>query len=247
MNQIRWVLLLSLLVLLVPRVEGGTEPERAFLRGDANQDGVVDLSDALATLELLFLEAGTSSCRDAIDANDDGNLDISDALVGLNYLFLGAVAPPPPGPLECGLDPTEDLLDCASFAACVPPGEARILLVGTRGKSGAFTFSVTIESPETGCSQYADWWEVVSTEGALLYRRVLLHSHVTEQPFTRSGGPVAIGSDTPVYVRAHMNSTGYGTQVQFGTPAEGFAETALETGQFAELADEQPLPTGCAF
>lgn len=45
----------------------------------------------------------------------------------------------------------------------------------------------------------------MSTDGKLLYRRVLLHSHVDEQPFTRSGGPVPIQTDSVVWVRAHMD------------------------------------------
>ncbi|HJN27098.1 MAG TPA: hypothetical protein QF604_04200 [Candidatus Latescibacteria bacterium] len=42
---------------------------------------------------------------------------------------------------------------------------------------------------------------MVTTEGQLLYRRVLLHSHTNEQPFARSGSPVPIASDQQVWVR----------------------------------------------
>ena len=87
---------------------------------------------------------------------------------------------------------------------------ADVLAVQATGQPGAYEFSVSIRSPDKGCAQYADWWEVVSKDSKLLYRRVLLHSHVDEQPFTRSGGPVPIQPDTVVWVRAHMNNSGYG-------------------------------------
>ena len=88
--------------------------------------------------------------------------------------------------------------------------QADVIAVQASGSPGAYQFNVGIRSPDKGCAQYADWWEVVSTDGKLLYRRVLLHSHVDEQPFTRSGGPVPIQPDTVVWVRAHMNTGGYG-------------------------------------
>ena len=50
------------------------------------------------------------SCPDAGDVNDDGARNISDAVAGLQYLFGGARAPPAPGPMSCGIDPTFDAL-----------------------------------------------------------------------------------------------------------------------------------------
>jgi len=64
---------------------------------------------------------------------------------------------------------------------------AEVQSVKATGKSNSYTFAVTIKSPDIGCDRYADWWEVITPEGELLYRRVLLHSHVDEQPFTRTG------------------------------------------------------------
>lgn len=85
-----------------------------FRRGDANQDGVHDLSDGVFTL--LYLFAGRSTeCPDALDANDDGELNITDAVYFLNWLFIGGIPIPPPGPDEAGLDPTADELGCISY------------------------------------------------------------------------------------------------------------------------------------
>ena len=89
--------------------------------------------------------------------------------------------------------------------------------------------------------------EVVAEDGTLIYRRILAHSHVNEQPFTRSGGPVPIGADSLVVVRAHMVPTGYGGQVVRGTPAAGFAPAARAADFAAPLEDASPQPEGCAF
>lgn len=124
---------------------------------------------------------------------------------------------------------------------------ADVIAVQTSGQPGAYQFNVGIRSPDKGCAQYADWWEVVSTDGRLLYRRVLLHSHVDEQPFTRSGGPVPILADTGVWVRAHMNTGGYGGMAFKGSVKTGFKQ-AMPDAEFATgLAKQSPLPDGCDF
>jgi hypothetical protein len=82
-----------------------------FVRGDADLDGMVGLTDAIRILGFLF-QGGTAPCLDAADVDDSGQVDITDAIRLLNYLFLGDEPPPPPFP-EAGPDPTEDELDCA--------------------------------------------------------------------------------------------------------------------------------------
>ena len=125
---------------------------------------------------------------------------------------------------------------------------ADVVAVRTSGSPGAYSFAVTLESPDTGCDQYADWWEVITPDGELLYRRILAHSHVNEQPFTRSGGPVDVQATTRVIVRAHMNDAGYGGVAFSGSAEAGFAADASVTAELApRLAEEAPLPNGCAF
>ena len=87
-------------------------PERAFVRGDCNDDGGVDISDAVSTLGALFLGQGEITCQDACDSNDDGTVDVSDAIATLGVLFLGNGVIPLPGMNECGIDPTEDDVGC---------------------------------------------------------------------------------------------------------------------------------------
>ncbi len=84
-----------------------------FTRGDANGDGSIDVSDAVATLLYLFA-SGNVRCLDAADADDDGGVRINDALYVLNALFSpGAPSIPPPSPAR-GLDPTADALGCGA-------------------------------------------------------------------------------------------------------------------------------------
>lgn len=125
--------------------------------------------------------------------------------------------------------------------------QAVVLAVSFTGNEENYTFNVRLESPDTGCDQYADWWEVFDEEGALLYRRILAHSHVDEQPFSRSGGPVKIKDTDFVYVRGHMNNLGYGSLVFGGTVKDGFEAKELPIEFAADLAEAEPLPENCAF
>jgi len=132
-------------------------------------------------------------------------------------------------------------------ATLAVPARADVTAVRVRGEPGAYEFEVEIKSLDVGCAQYADWWEVIDTDGKLIYRRLLEHSHADEQPFRRSGGPVPIASDTEVWVRAHMNTTGYGGTAFKGSAAAGFRRAALAPSFAADLARQSPLPEGCAF
>jgi hypothetical protein len=83
----------------VVRVEKGSQ--QGFTRGDCNGDGVLDISDALKSLQILFLGDEPSDCLASCDSNGDRSVDISDAIHGLSFLFLGGSRPPAPFP-ECG-------------------------------------------------------------------------------------------------------------------------------------------------
>ncbi|MFO7929678.1 MAG: hypothetical protein R6U35_08425 [Candidatus Humimicrobiaceae bacterium] len=124
---------------------------------------------------------------------------------------------------------------------------ADIVSVEVSGEDNNYQFSVGIKSPDTGCDQYADWWEILTEDGDLVYRRVLAHSHVDEQPFVRSGGPVAILEDTIVIIRAHMNTTGYGGIAMKGTVKSGFDEIDISKDFASEVEDQEPQPGDCAF
>ena len=92
---------------------------REFHRGDTNDDGDVNLSDAVHVLNWLFLQGDAPTCVDAADVDDDGNVLLTDAVSLLNFLFLQGVPPADPGPPpnECGTDDTAPL-GCEAYGSC---------------------------------------------------------------------------------------------------------------------------------
>jgi hypothetical protein len=97
---------------------GDSSSEVEFLRGDANVDGDINLSDGIRILGFLFLGGGDLECYDAADTNDTGSIDITDGIGLFNFLFLGGPPPPSPGNQVCGPDASEDLFECESYPPC---------------------------------------------------------------------------------------------------------------------------------
>lgn len=124
-----------------------------------------------------------------------------------------------------------------------------IIEVVTSGNEGGYTFDVTIESSDLDCTQFADWWEVITEDGTLVYRRILTHPHtegMSGNPVTRGGGPVAITADQTVIIRGHMNNAGYIGLPMRGSVNGGFVQTNEIAGTFAsDLADDEPQPVEC--
>jgi hypothetical protein len=126
------------------------------------------------------------------------------------------------------------------------PQRADVVAVEVSGEPGTYRFLVSVRSPDEGCDRFARWWEVVSPDGRLLYRRILMHSHPDEQPFARAGGPVPIGRDEEVVVRAWMHPDGYGGAMLRGSVAAGFsAWRDAPPGFAADLARVPPQPDVC--
>jgi len=93
------------------------EPQPEFVRGDAQPDGRLNVSDAVRLLTVLFRGGDALECEDAADADDDGTLSLTDAITILNFLFQASDPLPPPSG-ECGPDPTEDDLAECALAKC---------------------------------------------------------------------------------------------------------------------------------
>ena len=80
-----------------------------FLRGDANGDGRIHVTDAIGIL-LAVLSRDDLACEDALDVDDSGAIDFMDGLTLLWFLFDRG----PAGSIGiCGPDPTADPLGCS--------------------------------------------------------------------------------------------------------------------------------------
>jgi hypothetical protein len=88
-------------------------PASRFVRGDANGDGEIDISDPLAILFFLFggFDGIEEICAEAGNANNDNHLDITDAIFILERLFIAPQPFPAPYP-DCGPDPSLPSLGC---------------------------------------------------------------------------------------------------------------------------------------
>ena len=91
--------------------------ENFFIRADSNSDGVLDMGDALRSLNFLFASGQEPGCLKAADVDDTGELELTDAVSLLGFLFLGD-GPPASPHLACGLDLIVDDLTCKE-TSCV--------------------------------------------------------------------------------------------------------------------------------
>jgi len=85
-------------------------PRETFLRGDTNDDGLIDIADVTTLMGYLY-SGGSLACMDAADTNDDGLVNLADGVV-LNAYLRGEGSLPAPSRGE-GEDPTADTLACA--------------------------------------------------------------------------------------------------------------------------------------
>jgi hypothetical protein len=100
------------------KVPLGESRSCGFRRGDADANRRTDLTDAIAVLASLFAGGRAVACPDAADFDDDGFADVTDAILILIFLFRGTDLSAPPGPFECGRDPTEDRLPVCAGEGC---------------------------------------------------------------------------------------------------------------------------------
>jgi len=98
-----------------------------------------------------------------------------------------------------------------TLASTAFAGEADVVAVKpTRESGNSWRFDVTVKSNDRGWDYYADAFEVLTPDGRLLGRRILVHPHETEQPFTRELSGVKIPPEIKtVVVRARHKPRGY--------------------------------------
>jgi hypothetical protein len=85
-----------------------------WLRGDANNDQSIDISDAVHILAYLFLGSVEPKCAPIADASGDGQVALSDASRLLDFLFQSGAALP-------ALSPAEASACAASDPGNLPP------------------------------------------------------------------------------------------------------------------------------
>lgn len=90
-------------------------------------------------------------------------------------------------------------------------GEVRILGAALIHQSqGEYFVNVKLQHNDTGWDHYADEWRLVTHDGQILARRVLMHPHVEEQPFARGQSDVRIDdSHTTLFIEAHDTVHGW--------------------------------------
>ncbi len=142
---------LSAVVFSATLLAGSTAPARAdtFLRGDADGNGVQQITDAILVLGFLFTGGDSPVCAPVADSNADGAVNISDPVALLRFLFLGRSAPPSlsqyevntckgldPDAIERGRtelekpDPNGNQFACTTCHSLEPEGETEILRAG---------------------------------------------------------------------------------------------------------------------
>lgn len=111
-------LLLALFTASLTCMNSAFAGPNAFVRGDANADGIYDLSDPVFSLFYSFLGGEEPPCQNAADYNADGLVaDFTDAIESLRHQFLGGTPPALPFP-ACGLDPIGEFVSCESYPPC---------------------------------------------------------------------------------------------------------------------------------
>jgi hypothetical protein len=113
-----------------------------FIRGDANGDGVVTISDSQAILERTYRQLQPRDCQAAFDTTFDGRINLTDGVFLLNYFYLGGPEIPSPFP-EMGPAPDGSALGCAEYGGGAPLEDPRARLAllsastpgGTAGKA----------------------------------------------------------------------------------------------------------------
>ena len=95
-----------------------------FHRADTNDDGTIDVTDAVSLLGFLFGGGEDTGCKETQDFDNDGRVILTDAVGILLYLFSGGPAPAAPGATteDCGSDPdapdAPGDLGCRSYWSC---------------------------------------------------------------------------------------------------------------------------------
>ncbi|MDE0959290.1 MAG: cohesin domain-containing protein [Planctomycetota bacterium] len=89
-----------------------------FIRGDSNDDGSLNLADAIFLIGYYFAGGSPPPCRASANSNGDAVVDIGDVIFVINHQFLAGPQPGAPYP-SCGADPAGEAgIGCELFSHC---------------------------------------------------------------------------------------------------------------------------------
>lgn len=192
-------------------------PQGVFVRGDANRDFELSLSDAIHVLHHAFLGGETPECMDAADANDDGSITVADPVFVLNFLFLGKSQPSWPFP-KAGKDGTEDSIDCdppdaalsfeASAGADSSNQSATAPPSSTLNFASGFTFGtwLYLRDDPAGCNIYEKWEYAVEDFSVRIWNQEGLARRVRFRVFPLFWGFMS-QSEIPLNTWTHIACT----------------------------------------
>jgi len=125
---------------------------------------------------------------------------------------------------------------------------ARVTSVTARGSTGEYDLTVTLDVPDLGCEQYADWWEVIDPETDVLRARQPLDRpwlQAGDRESTLQGAPILL--DQQVVVRVHMHPHGYGGLAAIGNVKDGIvpSEDFELADRFHDAAERGEVPEPC--
>ena len=116
--------------------------------------------------------------------------------------------------------PTFVLLLALAIGSAARAGPADVTAATAQCAESVCRFVVTVRHADAGWDHYADAWQVIGPDGAVIATRELRHPHVDEQPFTRDLRGVAIPPGvTRVRIRARDSVHGFGgAEVEVALP-----------------------------
>lgn len=92
-------------------------------------------------------------------------------------------------------------------------GEADVVAAEVDCVQQLCSIAASVRHSDTGWSHFADHWRILDLDGNELGRRVLLHPHENEQPFTRRLADVEIPNGIRrIAIEAHDSVHEYGGQ-----------------------------------
>ena len=105
----------------IPELESGNIcfiDSVAFIRGDSNDDGSLNLADAIFLIGYFFGGGNQPPCRSSANTNGDAVVDIGDVIFVINHQFLAGPQPSAPYP-NCGADPAGEAgIGCEIYSHC---------------------------------------------------------------------------------------------------------------------------------